>query len=152
MTEGVVWLTSFLAWILFENAVAMATIFSALKYIISCTSTYHYGPMYPISNQLVKKWGSSMIHNILYQFYLKMLWPWQRNSRLWWKWYLALIHINMDLCSKFQINWSITEGVVWSTKISHRFHLKNAVAMATWFSTLTKNISCISIHHYGPMY
>ena len=93
-------------------------------------------------------WSTRFLH----QFYFKMLLPWQRNSRLWRKWYLALIHINMDLCCKFQINWSITEGVVWSTKILHKFHSKNAVAMATQFSTLTNNISCTSIHHYGPMY
>ena len=85
-------------------------------------------------------------------FIQKMLLPWQRNSQLWRTIYLALLYIIMDLCTKFQVNWSKTEGGVRSTRFLHEFHSKNAVAMATHFPTLTKNISCTSTYHYGPMY
>ena len=81
-----------------------------------------------------------------------MLLPWQWNFWLWQKFYLALLHITMDPCTKFQVNWSKTEWGVWSTRFLHEFHSKNAVAMATHFSTLTKSISCTSTYHYGPMY
>ena len=83
----------FYAWILFLKCCCHGNTFldiddkDALHFYIHCIiMDLHVCTLYQISNQLLKNWGSRMIHKFFCtNFISKMLLPWQRFSQLWQK-------------------------------------------------------------------